>query len=142
MEPVNFYRLFRFFSYIFIALKVNRMNCYNHHSVTAVAVCKNCGKELCHDCLKGVNDEVVCANGCANDIDLSPDNRGKKLNNRNTGTYYGLAFMYFALAGTFFCTSYLYSQEKFLGLFVSGLFLVASILFVFAALKYKKHTEF
>jgi hypothetical protein len=116
------------------------MNCYNHPSIPAVAVCKNCGKELCPDCLTEVPDGVVCTAGCVDEVNSSnaPVDGGRKLITKSPGTYYGLALLYFVLAITFFCTSYIHTHEKFLGLLASGLFLLASILYVLAALKYKK----
>jgi hypothetical protein len=36
------------------------MSCYNHPGLGSVAVCSNCGKEICAACATGFNEKVVC----------------------------------------------------------------------------------
>lgn len=43
------------------------MSCYNHPSLGSVAVCSNCGKEICAACATGFNEKVVCRD-CADKL--------------------------------------------------------------------------
>ena len=38
------------------------MKCYNHHDRDAFAICTNCGKGLCLECMKEIKGKTVCKN--------------------------------------------------------------------------------
>lgn len=40
------------------------MECFNHHGVAAVAVCKNCGRGVCEDCAADVGNGIACRGAC------------------------------------------------------------------------------
>ena len=40
------------------------MKCFNHDTSDAVAICKNCGKALCHLCTAEVGSVIACAKNC------------------------------------------------------------------------------
>ncbi len=44
------------------------MKCYNHHSIEAVGVCKNCSKGICPDCLTDVGNGIACTASCAEEL--------------------------------------------------------------------------
>lgn len=44
------------------------MKCFNHQEAEAVAICKNCGKGLCHDCAVDLTDGVACKNRCEDKV--------------------------------------------------------------------------
>ncbi len=49
------------------AVEEDIMSCYNHPSVGSVAVCSNCGKEICAACATEFNEKVVCRD-CADKL--------------------------------------------------------------------------
>lgn len=44
------------------------MKCFNHESMDAVAICKNCNKALCHTCAVDVGNGVACAGACEQEV--------------------------------------------------------------------------
>jgi len=44
------------------------MKCFNHPNVDAVAVCKSCGRALCHDCSADVSPGIACKEKCEEDV--------------------------------------------------------------------------
>lgn len=40
------------------------MKCFYHPNVDAVAVCKSCGRALCHDCSADVSPGIACKGKC------------------------------------------------------------------------------
>lgn len=40
------------------------MQCYEHQTQPAVAVCRNCGKALCFDCCKDAGQRIACGAVC------------------------------------------------------------------------------
>ncbi|MCX6899717.1 MAG: hypothetical protein NT105_13590 [Verrucomicrobia bacterium] len=55
------------------------MRCFNHSEIEAVAVCKSCGRALCHDCITEVGLGCSCKGRCESDVasinDLAERNR-------------------------------------------------------------------
>ncbi len=44
------------------------MKCFNHQTIDAIAICKNCNKALCADCLVEVKNGVACKNTCVEEV--------------------------------------------------------------------------
>jgi hypothetical protein len=44
------------------------MHCFNHAEEHAVAVCKSCGRGLCHDCTTEVEKAQACKGRCESDL--------------------------------------------------------------------------
>lgn len=44
------------------------MNCYNHNTVPAVAICKNCSKGLCMECLTELENGIACKGKCEEEV--------------------------------------------------------------------------
>ena len=44
------------------------MRCFHHAEVDAVAVCKHCGRALCHDCLVESDAGISCSGRCAKQV--------------------------------------------------------------------------
>jgi len=40
------------------------MNCFNHRDVSAVGLCKSCGKALCPDCWTELTNGLACKDSC------------------------------------------------------------------------------
>jgi hypothetical protein len=40
------------------------MNCFNHQNVNAVALCKNCSKGICRECIEEFENGVACKETC------------------------------------------------------------------------------
>jgi hypothetical protein len=52
------------------------MKCYYHPNGDAVAVCKHCGRGLCHDCASEVGSGIACKGWCENEVrTLTESNR-------------------------------------------------------------------
>ena len=43
------------------------MNCFTHSEVNAVAVCKACGKAICHSCVIDLGHAIACSERCKED---------------------------------------------------------------------------
>ena len=106
------------------------MHCYQHANRSAVAVCRNCGKDACPECCDDTGKGVACSTACADE--MRDSNRLKRRLKRSfgigskpqmptsiptyaffglilltTGIYFsltrpGLDFLTFALAAVFF----------------------------------------
>lgn len=46
------------------------MDCYNHSNVSAVGICKSCGRALCHDCIVEVEDGLACKSKCEAKVEI------------------------------------------------------------------------
>ena len=44
------------------------MNCYYHHSSTAVGICRACGRALCPDCAGGSERGLACKGRCEDEV--------------------------------------------------------------------------
>lgn len=65
------------------------MKCFNHSLTDGVAVCKSCGRALCHDCCAEVGTGSACKNRCETDVeDLNIIiKRSKSAYQKTGGTY-------------------------------------------------------
>ena len=46
------------------------MKCFTHPGADAVAVCRHCGRAVCHDCAADVGVLVACKGRCEEDVRL------------------------------------------------------------------------
>jgi len=76
------------------------MRCFYHGDVEAVAVCKSCGRGICHDCYAEVGTGTACRNRCESEVATLEDlqRRMTDLVKMTGQTYYGLA-VFLALIG-------------------------------------------
>ena len=44
------------------------MKCFNHPETDGVAVCKSCGRAICHDCCAEVGTGCACKSRCEADV--------------------------------------------------------------------------
>jgi hypothetical protein len=44
------------------------MNCFAHQQLTAVAICKCCGKALCPPCVRESPTAITCSEKCADEL--------------------------------------------------------------------------
>ena len=49
------------------------MKCFNHSTVEAVAVCRSCGRALCHDCIAEVGLSCSCKGRCESVVATTND---------------------------------------------------------------------
>ena len=86
------------------------MKCYNHPEKDAVAVCKACGKAVCHACGLKTANGFVCQQSCAeslaefNKLQIKQAAHLKNIKRLNLlGSFFsicmGLVFMYFSSLG-------------------------------------------
>lgn len=76
------------------------MKCFNHDTSEAVAVCKNCGKALCHACAAEVGRVIACANNCEQEVRALNDllARNRAASQKTSGAYYKNAVVFALLA--------------------------------------------
>lgn len=65
------------------------MKCFNHPETDGVAVCKSCGRAICHDCCAEVGTGIACKSRCEADVeDLNTIiKRGKSAYQKTGGAY-------------------------------------------------------
>lgn len=70
------------------------MKCFNHPTIDAVAICKNCYKALCKDCLVDLENGIACKNDCVDEvIYLNTKTNRELLNSRIFKTYFPFLFI-------------------------------------------------
>jgi hypothetical protein len=75
------------------------VKCYNHHEKEAVAICKNCHKALCDDCLSDVGNGIACRNSCEDRVLAlnALQRKGENALKRSSKSFYGLAAFLFLM---------------------------------------------
>lgn len=82
------------------------MECFNHHGVAAVAICKNCGRGVCEDCASDVGNGIACRGACearvieaneVSEISKRIARRSEAIISRSRTTYAGQAMMMVAI---------------------------------------------
>lgn len=116
------------------------MNCYNHQTVPAVAICKNCSKGLCSQCLTELENGIACTATCIEEVKTvnALFDRNKNLTKRAAGNYNRAVFIYFAMAMLFFYSGFAYTDLRYYMFPAGVIFLFISIWTLIAALKIKK----
>jgi hypothetical protein len=69
------------------------VKCFNHHEREALAICKNCHKALCDDCLSDVGNGIACRNSCEDKVLTlnALQRKGENAIKRSSKSLYGLA---------------------------------------------------
>jgi hypothetical protein len=75
------------------------VKCFNHREREAVAICKNCHKALCEDCLSDVGNGIACRNSCEDKVLTlnALQRKGENALKRSSKSLYGLAAFLFAI---------------------------------------------
>ena len=65
------------------------MKCYVHPQIEAVAVCKSCGRAVCHECVTEVGLSCACKGRCETDVSILNDLvvRGSSAYQKTSGVY-------------------------------------------------------
>ena len=89
------------------------MKCFYHPQTDAVAICKNCSKGLCLECVADVGNGVACKGKCEPEVQAFNEmiQRGERAKNI-LGGYYKMWAAIFALAGLTMLTISLLSWEN------------------------------
>ncbi|HWO01719.1 MAG TPA: hypothetical protein VNS63_20850 [Blastocatellia bacterium] len=76
------------------------MKCFNHDTSEAVAVCKNCGKALCHSCAADVGNGIACVNHCEQEVRALNEmiGRNRSASGKASGAYYKNAVVFALLS--------------------------------------------
>lgn len=76
------------------------MKCFNHDTSDAVAVCKNCGKALCHSCTAEVGNVIACVNKCEQEVTALNEliRRNRSASQKTSSAYYKNAVVFALLA--------------------------------------------
>ena len=86
------------------------MKCYTHPERDSVAICKACGKAICHECAQESKDGIACQQSCINSLSKKEDLYTKQAANLKNlkrmnllGSFFsigmGLLFIYFSSQG-------------------------------------------
>ena len=76
------------------------MKCFNHDTSDAVAVCKNCGKALCHLCAVDVGNGIACVSACEQEVRAlnALIGRNRAASKKTSSAYYKNAVVFLLLA--------------------------------------------
>ena len=86
------------------------MKCYNHPAIDGIAICKACGKAICHECAMESEGSIACQQSCLNTLSNKKEFYAKQtahLNNLKRinilGSFFsigmGALFIYFSSQG-------------------------------------------
>ncbi|MFC1826418.1 hypothetical protein ACFLZQ_00595 [Thermodesulfobacteriota bacterium] len=86
------------------------MKCYNHPERDSIAICKSCGKAICHECAQESENGIACQQSCRNSLSKKKElyiNQAAHLKNLKRmhvlGSFFsigmGLLFIYFSSQG-------------------------------------------
>ena len=80
------------------------MRCFTHSDVEAVALCKACGRGLCHSCVATVGRSCACLNRCESDVSAQSDiiQRGRTAYQKTASVYFRNG-IFVVLMGVAFC---------------------------------------
>lgn len=124
------------------------MKCFNHPEREAVAICRACGKAVCHGCAVETENGMACGQSCAVDLAVRNDMlTGQAAQLKNTrrmnllGAFFsigmGLLFFSFSFAGH----GLVYDLIGLLGLGFAGYgvaALLVNLVIMFKTMKTKK----
>jgi hypothetical protein len=116
------------------------MKCYNHITIDAVGICKNCNKGVCIECLSEFKNGIACKGNCTEKVKEINRLIDGNINSKNShaGTYkrngilYLLMGLVFVIYGTIINTN-----MEFIAI-MGVLFLVGSIFSFINAKNQKK----
>jgi hypothetical protein len=98
------------------------MKCYNHNQADAVAICKNCNKTLCQNCLTEIEDGIACKSTCVEKVQQLNEliNKNKLSSGKVKGAYSRNAYIYMGF-GLVFIIYGLYEKQMQSYLFPMGI---------------------
>lgn len=116
------------------------MNCFYHRGVAAVAICKNCGRGLCVDCVAEIGTAIACKNKCETDVEVM--NKVFKQSKKAFDNYskaYSLSTLWLSLIGIGFIVSAFILTPKLMGFQISMgiLMLIGAVFYYFLGKRYK-----
>jgi hypothetical protein len=116
------------------------MKCYNHLSIDAVGICKNCNKGLCKDCLTEVENGIACKETCVEEVNLinSLINRNKQSYKTVSSAHYKNAYIYCGFGLVFIMFGLTTHGLTAFTMAVGIIFFIGAIFSVISANKYKK----
>jgi hypothetical protein len=76
------------------------MKCFYHPQTDAVAICKNCGKGLCTECVSDVGHGAACKGKCESEVQGFNELIQRGVRNKPVlGGYYKMWAVFFGLGG-------------------------------------------
>ena len=116
------------------------MHCFNHPEIEAVAICKNCNKGLCKECIAELENGIACKNTCVEEVKAlnALITKNKKAYGRTAGTFYRNAFIYGSLGMVFIVWGLTENYLRNFLLPAGIIFLIGAGFMVISASKYKK----
>jgi hypothetical protein len=116
------------------------MKCFNHSSVDAIGICKNCNKGLCVDCLTEIEDGIACTSTCVEKVrDLNNlIDANKRSRSVTSGAYYRNAIIYALLGAVFLFFGSVEGQMRTFLIPAAFVFFVGAMLAFNSGSKYKK----
>lgn len=105
------------------------MKCYNHQNIDALAICKNCNKGLCKDCLTEIDDGIACTGHCAEKVTKINELIEGNINSKNSavGPYMRNGYLYLLMGLVFVAYGTLINSNMEFIAIMGVLFLVGSI---------------
>lgn len=109
------------------------MRCFYHSTTEAVAICKNCSRGVCRDCLTEFPNGIACKNRCEAEVEAVNQiiNRGKTSYQKTSSAYSRNAIIYVMFAAAFGIWGAIEMGDRPM---VGGVMLVLGIVFIIAAL--------
>lgn len=123
------------------------MRCYNHPDKNAIAVCRSCGKAVCHQCAQETENAIACRQECVNAL---ADNRQfqvglaahfnniKRLN--MVGSFFSLIMSFLFIYFSFLGSGIVYDFILLLGLGFLIYGLIAMLINLVILYRTKRHT--
>src|SRR6185503_8137471 len=105
------------------------MKCFNHPAIDAVALCKNCSKGLCHECLVELENGIACKASCVEEVTAINQliDRNKTTHIKTASAYYRNAFIYGAMGLVFILVAFLDDKVRMFMLPIGSIFLIAAV---------------
>ena len=118
------------------------MRCFFHGDAEAVAVCKSCGRAICHDCSAEVGTSIGCRNRCESDVEAlnAIIARSKKVYRDTSSVFRRNAFVFISIALLLGAAAFWFRDQGLdVGLTVGCFFfLIFGVLQVVKARRYSK----
>ena len=86
------------------------MKCFYHGDAEAVAICKSCGRGICHECCAEIGTGAACRNRCEGDVEVINDMiQRNKSSFQKAGSAYTRSGVFLTALGLVFSAVGLYS---------------------------------
>lgn len=79
------------------------MKCFYHQEKEAIAICKNCSRGLCSNCVAEVTNGVACKGKCEDDVIFLNKmlQKNKTILNKTASSYYRVSAIYLVMGIAF-----------------------------------------